>query len=201
MNNNSALVKGKNKQIFDKKYQIANPNAYKLYNHFNKTLSNLIIQEGPDLQQELIFFQELRENVSNYCSIYIGIIASNPSNFSFHSPFSDVLHIPSSKWGKSHTIDPIDCAMMKLHRMTFRDSSAAKIVNRDLLLKRIEYVTDKEKKSYYSSMTEPVHPKYGIPLPVLNHAQAYDLNEEVFYRGKLVQRMKNIKIQAMKKKN
>ena len=38
LNNNSALLNGRNKQIFDKRYQIANPNAYSLYKHFNKAL-------------------------------------------------------------------------------------------------------------------------------------------------------------------
>ena len=199
LTNNSALLNESNKQIFNQRYQIANPNAYKLYKYFNKTLSNRIIQKGPDLQQELIFFQKLRQNVSKYCSKYIQKIAWNSANVSFHFPFSDVLRIPASKWGKAHIVDPVDCAIMKLHRMTFQDISAAKILNRDLLLKRAGNVTDKKKKTYYLSLTEPVHPKYGIPLPVLKHAHAYDLNEGVFPRGKRFQIM--LKAQARKGKN
>ena len=198
LNNNSALINESNKQIFNKRYQTANPNAYNLYEYFNRTLSNLVIQESPDLQQELIFFQKLRQNVSKYCSKYIQKIAMGLTNFSFHPPFSDILIIPASRWGKAHTVDPIDCALMKLHRMTFQDISAAKILNRDLLLKRVRNVTDKKKKTYYFSVTEPVHPRYGIPLPVLKHAHAYDLNEGVFVRGSNVQRI--LKAQARKGK-
>ena len=199
LNNNSALLNESNKEIFNKRYQIANPNAYNLYSHFNRTLTNLIIQEGPDLQQELIFFQNLRQNVSKYCSKYIQKIALNLTNVSFHLPFSDVLQIPSSKWGKAHTVDPVDCAMMKLHRMTFQDISAAKFLNKDLILKRTGNVADEKKKIYYFSLTEPVHPKYGIPLPVLKHAQAYDLNEGVFPRGRTFQMV--LKAQARKGQN
>ena len=180
-NNNSALINTINQKIFDKRYQIANPNAYSLYKHFNKTLHNSIIQEGSELQQEFFFFQELRENVSNYCSRYIEKITDNSSNFSFHLPFPDVLQIPASRWGKAHTVDPVECAMMKLKKGIFQNISTVKVLNRDLLLKHIEHVTNEEKRKYYFSMTEPIHPKYGIPLPVLNQAHAYDLHEGVLH--------------------
>ena len=185
-NNNSALLNGTNKQRFDKSYQLANPNAYSLYKHFNKTLHNSIIQEGSELQEEFIFFQELRENVSIYCSRYIENITLNPSNFSFHLPFPDILYIPASRWGNANTVDPIECAMMKLNKGIFQDISTVKVLNRDLLLKHIGNVTNKETKDFYFSMTEPIHPKYGIPLPVLNQVHAYDLEEGVLH----AQRMK-----------
>ena len=180
LNNNSALINESNKQIFNQRYQTANPNAYNLYEYFNKTLSNLIAQEGSDVQKELTFFQELKQNVSNYCSKYIELITPDSSIFSFYPPFPDVLEIPANRWGKAHTVDPADCAMMKLHRMTFQHISTAKRVNKELILKKIGNITDEEKKQFYFSVTEPFHPKYGIPLPVLRHKKAYDFHEEVF---------------------
>ena len=83
-------------------------------------------------------------------------------------------------------MDPIECAMMKLKKVIFQDISTVKVLNRDLLLKHIGNVTNKGKKDFYFSMTEPIDPKYGIPLPVLNHAHAYDLHEGVLH----AQRMK-----------
>ena len=192
LNNNSALLNESNKHIFNQRYQIANPNAYNLYEYFNKTLSSLIYQEGSDLQQELIYFQELKRNVSNYCSKYIEMITPDSSTFSFDPPFSDVLEIPANRWGKAYTVDPVDCAMMKLHRMTFQHISTAKMFNKELLLKRLGIVTDEEMKQFYFSMTEPVHPKYGIPLPVLKHVKAYDLHEGVFHVQKLKEKAKKM---------
>ena len=119
--------------------------------------------------------------MSNYCSRYIEKITLNSSNFSFHLPFPDVLQIPASRWGKTHTVDPVECAMMKLKKGIFQDISTVKVLDRDLLLKHIGNVTNEEKKKYYFSMTEPIHPKYGIPLPVLNQAHAYDLHEGVLH--------------------
>ena len=197
--NNSVLVKKASLKKFNRRYQRANPNAYRLYEHFKKILSNLIIQEGPDLHQELIFFQELRENVTNYCSKFIEKIALDLQNVSFSFPFSDVFKIPASKWGKSHIVDPIDCAMMKIHWKTFQNISVAKQVDKDLLLKRIGGVASEENKRIYFSLTEPIHPKYGIPLPVLKHARAYDLNEAVYIRGKWVQSTWNTWIRKLKK--
>ena len=197
--NNSVLAKKTSLKNFDKKYQIANPNAYSLYNHFNKTLFSLATKEGTDLQQELIFFQELRKNVSKYCSKYVEKIALDLKNVSFSFPFSDVMQVPASRWGKAHTVDPVDCAMMKIHWKTFQNISVAKQFDTDLLLKRIVNVASEENRRIYFSLTEPVHPKYGIPLPVLNHARAYDLNEAVYSRGKWVQSHWNAWARKLKK--
>ena len=106
-------------QILNERFKTLNPNAYGLYNYFNRTLSDLIMKAGLDLKDELTYFQELNSNVSKYCSKYIQHIIRNTSNFLNLINTSEVLNIPASRWGTAHTVDPIECAMMKLHRRTF----------------------------------------------------------------------------------
>ena len=173
---------------FNNAYQKVNPNAYSLYNHFNRKLSELITQEGSDLQEELKFFQELKQKVAYYCAKYIKQIVQKVSTFSFGVDSNNVLLIPASRWGRSHTVDPIDCAMMKLHKLSFQRTSAMKNLNKEYITKHITRIStiNKRKRNLYLASAQPVHPKYGIPLPVLNHAAAYDFNENVFRHGEMV---------------
>ena len=108
------------------KYKILNPNAYILYDHFKTILSRKISQAGQDLEEEYMFFQELRQNVSNFCSKYIEMIAKNSTMYLDVLKTTDVLVIPGSKWGSARTFDPIECAILKLHKRTFQGISTAK---------------------------------------------------------------------------
>ena len=155
-------------KTLNKKYQILNPNAYSLYNHFSKTFSNLIAKIGPDLKEELIFFQQLSSEVSKYCSQYIEYIIHDVDSFMKVANTTNVLNVPASKWGSASTVDPVDCAMMKLHKNTFRDISLMKKVD----LHTINTTTSRTKR--LKMFDQPVHPKYGIPLSVLTHVQLYD---------------------------
>ena len=73
-----------------------------------------------------MFFQELKQNVSNFCSKYVEMIAENSIKYLDVLKTADVLVIPASKWGTARTFDPIECAMLKLHKETFQGISTAK---------------------------------------------------------------------------
>ena len=155
-------------KTLNKKYQILNPNAYSLYNHFNKTFLNLIDKMGPDLREELTFFQQLSSNVHRYCSQFIEYIIHNATNFLNIANTTEVLNIPTSKWGIAHTVDPVDCAMMKLHRNTFGYISVMKKVD----LRAAKTFPRARRLKMFS---QPIHPKYGIPLSVLTDMTVYDV--------------------------
>ena len=160
-----------NKQALNKRYQTLNPNAYSLYNHFNETLSNLIARAGKDLKNELAYFQKLNSNVSKYCSKYIKHIIHNSSDFLNFANSSEVLNIPACRWGIAYTVDPVKCAMMKLHKKTFQDISLMKKLD----LNSVNMTTTTEHiTKWLWTLSQPVHSKFGIPLPVLPHAHAYD---------------------------
>ena len=159
-------------QILNERFKTLNPNAYRLYNYFNRTLSNLIIKAGQDLQDELAYFRELNSNVSNYCSKYIQQIIHNTSNFMILINFSKVFNIPASSWGTAHTVDPIECAMMKLHRRTFSSIALMKKLDPSLVETVMKY---KNTTQWLRALAQPIHPRYGIPLPVLTLAHAYDI--------------------------
>ena len=146
----------------------------------------LITQEGSDLQEELKFFQELKQKVSDYCSKHIEHLVQNVSSFSLEVDSNNVLLIPASRWGSSHTVDPIDCAMMKLHKLTYQRISVMKKLSKDFITKHIAKMRTKSSRELYLASAQPVNSKYGIPLPVLNHAHAYDLNENVLRHGEIV---------------
>ena len=44
------------------------------------------------------------------------------------------------------------------------------------VFKQVNTIRDNDRRKMYLSFHEPVHPKYGIPLPVLTDAYAYDLD-------------------------
>ena len=159
-------------QTLNERFKTLNPNAYKLYNFFNKTLSDIIVKAGSDLKEELLYFQELNSNVSKYCSKYIEHIIHNTSNFLNLINSSEVLNIPASRWGIASTVDPIDCAMMKLHRRTFSSISLMKILDPNLVETILNF---KNTTEWFRALAHPIHPKYGIPLPVLTLAHAYDI--------------------------
>ena len=87
---------------------------------------------------------------------------------------SEVLNIPASRWGTVHTVDPIECAMMKLHRRTFSSIPLIKKLDPHL----IERMKHKNTPKWLRALAQPVHPKYGIPLPVLTLEHAYDILPE-----------------------
>ena len=161
-----------NKQALNRRYRTLNPNAYSLYNHFNETLSSLVVRAGQDLKEELVYFQELNNNVSKYCSKYIKHIIHKSSNFLNFANSSEVLDIPVSRWGTAHTVDPVECAMMKLFKETFQDISLMKKLdlNSVNMTRKTKHITN-----WLWTLSQPGHPKYGIPLPVLKHAHAYDI--------------------------
>ena len=161
-------------QILNERFKILNPHAYRLYNYFNRTLSDLIVKAGQYLKEELAYFQELNSNVSKYCSKYIQYIIHHTSNFMNLINSSEVLNIPASRWGTVHTVDPIECAMMKLHRRTFSSIPLIKKLDPHL----IERMKHKNTPKWLRALAQPVHPKYGIPLPVLTLEHAYDILPE-----------------------
>ena len=161
-------------QILNERFKTLNPNSYRLYNYFNRTLWDMIIKAGQDLQDELSFFQELNSNVSKYCSKYIKHIIQNSRDFLNLINSSKVLDIPASRWGTAHTVDSVECAMMKLHRRTF--SSIPLIRKLDPHL--IERMKHKNTPKWLRALAQPIHPKYGIPLPVLTLEHAYDILPE-----------------------
>ena len=126
LNMNADLVNISKLDSWNQRYEKLNPNAYLLYNHFNQTFWDLTTKTSPDLQEELLFFKQLKQKTSEYCSKYIGQIVKNASMFLQTSKSAFVLHIPASKWGKSRILDPIHCAMMKLHKYTFNYISVSK---------------------------------------------------------------------------
>ena len=152
--------KNHNKNL-NKRFKILNPTAYKLYNYFNRTLSDFIITAGPDFREELAYFQELNNNVSKYCSIYIEQIILNASDFMKVVNSSEVLNIPASRWGTAHTVDPIECAMMKLHKRTLPSISLMRKQDSNLTEITMKY---KNMTKLFHALTQPIHPKYGIPL-------------------------------------
>ena len=160
------------KQALNRRYQTLNPNAYSLYDHFNETFRNLVVKAGSDLRDELSFFQELNNNVSRYCLKYIKHIIRNSRDFLNLVNSSEVLDIPASRWGTPHTVDPIECAMMKLHKETFQDISLMKKLdlNSVNMTRKTKFLTN-----WLWTLSQPVHPKYGIPLPVLTNTHAYDI--------------------------
>ena len=187
LNHNMQLMGIGGNSEFDRTYQILNPNAYKMYRHFKNKISQLTTKEGSDIIEELAWFQGLQQRVSNYCSYYIEQIVQNISKLIVNTDSSSILHIPASKWGKSHTVDPIECAMMKFHKETFQKISILKDLNRNLKVRPLSKVSNNNKEAELQKLfKEPIHPKYGIPLSVLKSAHAYDLNEHVFLRGKRI---------------
>ena len=154
-----------------KQYENSNPNAYKFYNYFNKSFSNLVFQQGPDLQDELLLFLELKRNITTFCSKYINHILHNSSSFLNAVNNSDILTISASKWGKSRTVSPIDCAVMHLHKYTFHKISVLKEKGMQFIRRNI----DKRRLSWLNVLSQPIDLKFGFPLPVLTHAQAYDV--------------------------
>ena len=156
----------------NERFEILNPIAYRLYNYFNRTFSDLIIKTGPDFRQELAYFQELNNNVSKYCSPYIEQIIHNASDFIKVVNSFKVLNIPTSRWGTAHTVDPIECAMMKLHKRTLSSISLMKKLDSNLIEIALK---DKNTTEWFGALAQPIHPKYGIPLPVLTFAHAYDI--------------------------
>ena len=128
-----------------------------------------------------MFFQELKQNICNFCSKYVEMIAENSTKYLDVLKTADVLVIPASKWGNARTFDPVECAMLKFHKKTFQGISVAKSLAQspydDMYVKQVNTIRDKDKRKLYLSFHEPVHPKYGIPLPVLTDAHAYDLDK------------------------
>ena len=183
---NERLQNVSGNELLNIAYQKLNPNAYSLYNHFNSRLSKLITQEGSDLQEELKFFQELKQKLTDYCSKYIEHLVQNVSTFPLEVDSNNVLLIPASRWGSSHTVDPIDCAMMKLHKLTYQIISVMKKLSKDFIATHIPKIRRKTTRELYRASAQPVNLKYGVPLPVLNHAHAYDLNENVLRHGEMV---------------
>ena len=172
LNKNIDPLHIRNKQALNRRYQTLNPKAYSLYNHFNKTFTNLVVKAGPDLKEELSFFQKLNSNVSKYCSIYIQQITHNVSYFFNVTNFSQVLDIPASKWGSADTVDPVECAMMLFHKATFKLIYLIKKHDHYLL----KTVLKKEiLTKWLPALDQPINPKYGIPLAVLTLADAYDI--------------------------
>ena len=51
-----------------------------------------------------------------------------------------------------------------------------------------KYVWPLNKVAESLKLKEPIHPKYGIQLPVLNSIHAYDLDEQVLLHGKMIQK-------------
>ena len=161
--------------LFNRRYEQSNPNAYQLYNYFNKTFGSLLSMAGQDLQEELLFYQVLNKKVASFCSKYSEYIIYNSSNFLNIVDYSDVLTIPASKWGNARTMDPIDCAMMHLAKRAFQEISLMKEKGIDFLNS-----TDgiQRRNKWLLLLLQPVHPKYGIPLPVLTNSKAYDILDE-----------------------
>ena len=123
----------------------------------------------------------------------------NASMFLQTSKSASVLQIPASKWGDVRTVDPIHCAMMKFHKYTFNYISVSKL-NPQLISRQLYKVKDNNIRELYQSVVQPVDPKYGIPLPVLNIAHAYDLNELIVSHGQEV-RAKRFKRESQRKSN
>ena len=189
-NQNAHLINIISNNTINKKYEALNPLAYALYRHFNNTLSDVIVNSGPDLQEEFALFQKLKQRLFNYCSRYISYIVNDSTSFLDHTSFTDVLDIPTSKWGKAHTIDPIECAMMKLHKKTFQQMSVFRKfpkLDQGVFVQHARKLRKKKIREMYLSFDQPIHPRYGIPLRVLTHAQAYDLNEHVVTHGQQIQ--------------
>ena len=172
LNKNIDPLHIRNKQALNSRYRTLNPKAYSLYSHFKKTFTNLIVKAGPDLKEELSFFQKLNSNVSKYCSIYIQQITYNVSYFFNVANSSQVLDIPASKWGSAQTVDPVECAMMQLHKATFKLISLIK--KHDYFL--LKTVLKKEiLTKWLPALGQPIHSRYGIPLPILTLVDAYDI--------------------------
>ena len=53
LNNNIDLVSIRKNNTFDRAYQTLNPNAYRIYKHFENKVSLLIASEGHDIKKEL----------------------------------------------------------------------------------------------------------------------------------------------------
>ena len=171
-NRNLSSSNKQHDQILNERFKTLNPHAYRLYNYFNRSLSDLIIRAGEDLKEELVFFQDLNNNVSKYCSKYIEHIIQDSNSFLNVINSSEVLDIPASRWGTAHTMDPIECAMMKLHRRTFSSTALMKKLDRNLIEAIMKY---KNTTEFLRALAQSIHPKYGIPLPVLKFAHAYDI--------------------------
>ena len=158
--------------LLNRRYEQSNPNAYKLYNHFSKTFDKLVSIAGQDVREELQFYQKLKTNVTSFCSKYAKYITHDSSNFLNVVNYSDVLNIPASRWGTARTMDPIDCAMMHLKKLVFQRISFIKEQNRSSINTNYR---NRHRARWCNRLIKPVHPKYGIPLSVLTHAQAYDI--------------------------
>ena len=123
---------------FDRAYETLNPNAYRIYQHFENKVSLLIASEGHDIKEELKWFQKLNQTVSNYCSNYIKHIVQNTSKYFFNTDYSSILHLPVSKWGAASTVE---CAMMKFHKETFQKFSILKALMKNKYIRPISNVT------------------------------------------------------------
>ena len=93
--------------------------------------------------------------------------------------------------GKARTVDPVECAMMKFHKETFQKLSILKALKKNKYIyiwPPSKVTTNNKAAELLKLLKESIHPKYGIPLPVLNSAHAYDLDEHVFLHGKMIQK-------------
>ena len=72
---------------------------FRLYDHFNKSLWQKIVQEGPDFWEEVETFKEIVEQVRSFCrSEALG-------------EQTDRLWITSSKWNQQLTYTRRDCGL------------------------------------------------------------------------------------------
>ncbi|KAK3578808.1 hypothetical protein CHS0354_030229 [Potamilus streckersoni] len=78
---------------------------YELYEFFFRKLRSQIRDEGPDFDQELLLFKEVRKNTSIFC-------LNNPNKDEF-------LPIKKSKWSEPFNITWEDCRLMRMGEITF----------------------------------------------------------------------------------
>ncbi len=210
----SKLVSSQDKFTnLDSRYRTANPNAYIIYDYFYRIFMEKVAKENQeDLKAELEFFNEVKSKIQDYCPQHFREILKEPQKFLDTVDQKEALHFPESPWGPAFHIDPVMCALQRLHKITFEIVSTVKQFP-EICLKKIDKTHVDLKKIrvpvsatdthsiIHPAFCKAVHPIYKVPLEILKYRDSYDLEEHVSEHMKYINNMKHGTFTKKNRKN